>query len=109
MVLGAFTYYGDQTLVLLKSIATKGGFDLDQFAKDWQNFFAFYDGYVDEATKGTFANISSGKDVQSAGSSRIAKYEKNLRGALIENGMAGGAADLKAYQEIMALLEKMDL
>lgn len=66
--LGEFTHYGDQTLVLLKSIAAAGGFDLDHFARDWQDFFASYDGYVDEATKGTLVNISSGKDARSAGS-----------------------------------------
>jgi ADP-ribosylglycohydrolase len=66
--LGEFTHYGDQTLVLLKSIAAAGGFDLDHFAGDWQNFFASYDGYVDRATTGTLENISGGKDIQSAGS-----------------------------------------
>lgn len=65
--MGEFTHYGDQTLVLLRSIVAAGGFDLDHFARDWQDFFACYDGYFDEATKGTLANLSSGKDIKSSG------------------------------------------
>lgn len=65
---GEFTHYGDQTLVLMKSIAAAGGFDPDHFAGDWQAFFASYDGYVDAATKETLANISAGKDIRSVGS-----------------------------------------
>jgi ADP-ribosylglycohydrolase len=66
--LGEFTHYGDQALVLLRSISKYGSFDLEHFARDWQDFFASFDGYFDEATKGTLANISAGKDVRSAGS-----------------------------------------
>jgi ADP-ribosylglycohydrolase len=67
--LGEFTHYGDETLVLMKSIVEAGGFDLDHFAEDWQALFNTYDGYVDQATKGTLSNISAGKDASSAGSS----------------------------------------
>lgn len=34
---GEFTHYGDQALVLLSSIADCRGFDLDHFARSWQN------------------------------------------------------------------------
>ncbi|MFZ0451363.1 MAG: ADP-ribosylglycohydrolase family protein [Desulfatiglandaceae bacterium] len=66
--LGEFTHYGDQALVLLRSTSEKKGFDLEHFAKAWQSLFASYDGYFDEAIKGTLQNISEGKDVRSAGS-----------------------------------------
>jgi ADP-ribosylglycohydrolase len=66
--LGGFTHYGDQVLVLLRSISEKKGFDLEHFAKAWQSLFASYDGYFDEATKGTLRNISAGKEARSAGS-----------------------------------------
>ncbi len=65
--LGEFTHYGDQALVLLRSISENKGFDLEHFAKAWQSLFASYDGYFDEATKGTLANISAGKACESAG------------------------------------------
>jgi ADP-ribosylglycohydrolase len=66
---GEFTHYGDQTLVLLESVAECGGFNLTDFAARWQKLFENYNGYVDGATKGTLANISSGKTGSNAGSS----------------------------------------
>jgi ADP-ribosylglycohydrolase len=66
--LGGFTHYGDQTLVLLKSIAENSGFDLHHFIQLWRNFFESYDGYFDGATKDTLENFSAGKDVSGAGS-----------------------------------------
>ncbi len=41
--LGAFTHYGDQALVLLRSVSEHNSFDLDHFAQAWQSFF---DGFV---------------------------------------------------------------
>lgn len=66
--LGDFTHYGDQTLVLLESVSECAGFDLDHFAKRWQAFFESYDGYFDQATTATMANVSTGKAPSSAGS-----------------------------------------
>jgi len=66
--LGEFTHYGDQTLVLLKSIAQRPGFDLNQFALDWQQFFKSYDGYFDGATKATLENFKAGQEPNQAGS-----------------------------------------
>ena len=66
---GEFTHYGDQTMVLLESVAECSGFKLTDFAARWQKLFENYNGYVDGATKGTLANISSGKAVSNAGSS----------------------------------------
>lgn len=65
---GEFTHYGDQMLVLLKSITKKSGFDLNQFASDWQKLFVSYDGYMDHATKETLQNFSEGKDSTKSGS-----------------------------------------
>lgn len=59
--LGEFTHYGDQTLLLLKSIADTSGFDLNHFAEQWQQFFNSYDGYFDGATKDTRENFAAGK------------------------------------------------
>ncbi len=65
---GDFTHYGDQELVLLESVAAKRGFDLEDFSSRWQDLFKGYTGYVDHATRGTLANIASGKKAQAAGS-----------------------------------------
>jgi len=65
---GEFTHYGDQALVLLESLAARGGFHLDDFWQRWQDLFASYNGYVDQATKGTLRNMQSGKGPEEAGS-----------------------------------------
>jgi len=66
--LGEFTHYGDQTLVLLRSLAKNQGFDLGRFAADWRDFFQSYDGYFDTATKETLENFAAGKSPSEAGS-----------------------------------------
>ncbi len=66
--LGEFTHYGDQTLVLLKSVAASSGFDKNNFAEQWQHFFKSYEGYIDGATKATIENIKAGKEPTVAGS-----------------------------------------
>ena len=65
---GDFTHYGDQTLVLLESIAAQKKFDLDHFAQSWQSLFENYTGYRDHATKDTLKNFTAGKDSLSSGS-----------------------------------------
>jgi ADP-ribosylglycohydrolase len=57
---GAFTHYGDQTLVLLESLAEKRGFELSDFSARWRALFGDYDGYVDNATRITLSNYASG-------------------------------------------------
>ena len=66
--LGEFTHYGDQTLVLMRSVAASSGFDISNFADKWQQFFNAYDGYFDGATKATIENIKAGKTPTEAGS-----------------------------------------
>ena len=65
---GEFTHYGDQQMVLLKSVAAKRGFDLNDFSQRWQRFFRDYHGYFDGATKGTLRNFAEGKGPQDSGS-----------------------------------------
>jgi ADP-ribosylglycohydrolase len=67
---GDFTHYGDQTLVLLRSLAKHGRFDLPAFAAEWQ---AFWEdpatlSYCDGATKATLANLRSGLPPENAAS-----------------------------------------
>jgi ADP-ribosylglycohydrolase len=65
---GEFTHYGDQSLVLLESIAANKGFDIDHFARCWRSFMDDYTGYRDHATKDTLKNFAAGKDSASSGS-----------------------------------------
>jgi ADP-ribosylglycohydrolase len=65
---GEFTHYGDQTFVLLESLAAKRGFELDDFAARWRRLFEGYDGYYDQATKATLQNFSLDKRPPDAGS-----------------------------------------
>lgn len=65
---GEFTHYGDQTLVLLQSIAAKKGFDLEDFSARWRNLFQDYDGYIDNATRVTLENFKDGKNPENSGS-----------------------------------------
>ena len=65
---GEFTHYGDQTLVLLESLASGRGFDLKLFAAKWREHQQHYNGYVDHATRLTLNNFKAGKAPESAGS-----------------------------------------
>lgn len=65
---GEFTHYGDQTLVLLESAASKKDFDLSDFADRWRELFDGYSGYFDMATKATLKNFRDGAQPESAGS-----------------------------------------
>ena len=66
--IGELTHYGDQTLVLLESLAVSPGFELNRFADRWQEFFKGYEGYFDGATKATIENFAAGKGPANAGS-----------------------------------------
>lgn len=65
---GEFTHYGDQTLVLLESVAASSGFELEHFAHSWRAMFDNYRGYFDKATKGTLKNFSDGNHPTASGS-----------------------------------------
>lgn len=65
---GELTHYGDQTLVLLESVAEAGRFDLEHFATRWRGLFADYRGYFDHATKDTLKNFAAGAGPSEAGS-----------------------------------------
>lgn len=59
---GDLTHYGDQTLVLLRSIGESGGYDPARFASAWQAFWEdpATHSYRDGATKNTLASLRSG-------------------------------------------------
>ena len=65
---GAFTHYGDQTLILMQSLAGCKGFDLQDFAARWRRFWEKAQSYRDQATKGTLANMQAGKGPEASGS-----------------------------------------
>lgn len=68
---GDFTHYGDQALILLRSIATGGGFDLSRFASDWRGYWENPDtlSYRDGATRSTLAALQAGAAPEAAASS----------------------------------------
>jgi ADP-ribosylglycohydrolase len=65
---GDFTNIGDQSLVLLKSVAENPKFDLKGFTQRWQDFFKTYQGYFDKATKTTLENLETGQSPEQSGS-----------------------------------------
>jgi len=64
---GDFTHYGDQTLVLLQSLAARRGFDLHDFCARWKALFADYPGYVDGATRNTLKKFEFGDGPETSG------------------------------------------
>ena len=67
---GDFTHYGDQTLLLLRSLALHGRFDLASFAYEWRAFWENPEtqSYRDGATKATLANLRNGLSPSQAAS-----------------------------------------
>ncbi|KUJ95691.1 MAG: ADP-ribosylation/Crystallin J1 [Desulfonauticus sp. 38_4375] len=65
---GELTHYGDQTLVLLQSLAEKKEFDLQDFALKWQNLFLDYSDYIDHATRISLDNFKLGWGPEDSGS-----------------------------------------
>ncbi len=65
---GGFTHYGDQSFVLLESIASQKGFNPTDFSDRWRALFKDYSGYIDQATSITLSNYTAGKRVENAGS-----------------------------------------
>jgi len=65
---GDFTHYGDQTLILLRSLAASGRFDIQDFARRWRDFWIDSSSYVDQATRQTLANMERAMEPDRAGS-----------------------------------------
>jgi ADP-ribosylglycohydrolase len=65
---GGFTHYGDQTLVLLESLARNNGFSLADFAMTWKTLFTGYHGYIDKATAATMDNMARQMPLDQCGS-----------------------------------------
>ena len=67
---GDFTHYGDQTMLLLRSLALHGRFDLASFANEWRLFWEQTEtqSYRDGATKATLANLRNGLSPSQAAS-----------------------------------------
>lgn len=65
---GDFTHYGDQTLILLRSLVSTRKFDLQDFARRWREFWLSPKSYMDQATRQTLDNMDQGQDLTQAGS-----------------------------------------
>jgi ADP-ribosylglycohydrolase len=81
---GDFTHYGDQTLALLRSIVSRGGFDADGWRADWSAFWAGNThSYRDGATRLTLERLAHGFEVGAesqdlGGASRLAPLLASL-------------------------------
>jgi len=65
---GAQSHYGDQTLLLLRSVAARGAFDLADFAARWHGLMeGGYTGYMDKASREALANFRSGRPPEQTG------------------------------------------
>lgn len=56
---GDLTHYGDQSLLLLKSISSNKGFHLPTFKTHWINYMKHYEGYMDHASKIALEQLDS--------------------------------------------------
>ena len=67
---GDLTHYGDQALLLLRSIAGGGGFELSRFAITWREYWEnpATISYRDGATKATLAHLQAGAAAGAAAS-----------------------------------------
>ncbi|AAS97751.1 ADP-ribosylglycohydrolase family protein [Nitratidesulfovibrio vulgaris] len=78
--LGDLSHYGDQTMLLFRSVSALGRFDLADFARRWVEEMSHYKGYMDKATLGALENFRAGRPPSAtgaitndfAGASRIA-------------------------------------
>lgn len=57
---GDFTHYGDQSLLMLKSISSNQGFSIDVFKTHWITYMSKYEGYLDHATKASLNLLDGG-------------------------------------------------
>jgi len=75
---GDFTHYGDQMLALLRSVVSRGGFQVEGWREDWARFWSGnIHTYRDGATRQTLENWVQGLNAPSdssdlAGASRLA-------------------------------------
>ena len=65
---GEFTHYGDQTMILLQSLAATGDFSLDDFSARWRQFASTTGSYLDRATKDSLARFDQGAGPADSGS-----------------------------------------
>jgi len=67
---GDQTHYGDQAMILLRSLAAVGAFDLADFTTRWRNFWddPATTSYRDGATRATLARLAQGRAADAADS-----------------------------------------
>lgn len=102
---GEQTHYGDQTLVLLESLAVSGKYDHADFAQRWVKMWDGYPDYLDHATKDTLAKRQAGggasESQELGGAARIApllaatareSLERQIAVARQQTGLTHGSA-----------------
>ena len=69
---GQFTHYGDQMMMVAQAVATTPTWSLPVFRSIWQSGMTGFDGYLDEASKVTLKNLSTGETNPSSESNDLA-------------------------------------
>jgi ADP-ribosylglycohydrolase len=57
---GDFTHYGDHTLWLLEFVTQNKSFDVQAYAKFWQEKMENYEGYIDGSSRDTLEHLKAG-------------------------------------------------
>jgi ADP-ribosylglycohydrolase len=110
-VAGDFTHYGDQTMVLLRSIKALGSFDLTHFTTSWRAFWEnpSTQSYRDGATRAALAGLpSDSHDISGVGRMAplfLLKWENTealLTAVAAQTGLTHGSAEVLAAADFFA-------
>ncbi len=74
---GDFTHYGDQSLVLLKSLSVNNGFYLEKFKADWFHLMTHNELYLDHATKVSMPILSDAQTFTGSDSDELGGFSRS--------------------------------
>lgn len=74
---GDFTHYGDQSLLLLKSIATNNSFDKNKFKHEWLYYMTHAELYLDHASKESIPLLSDANTYTGSSSDELGGFVRS--------------------------------
>ncbi len=74
---GDFTHYGDQSLLLLKSLSTNQDFNVDEFKHDWLHFMTHENLYLDHASKTSIQLLSDANTFTGSESDELGGFARS--------------------------------
>lgn len=75
---GDFTHYGDHTLWLLEFVSQHKTFDVEVYARFWQEKMANYDGYIDGSSRETLEHLNAKKSANEG----VASHDLSICGRI---------------------------